>query len=323
MVCPLPPRYNPKYKLCMFSRRTFLKAASVGAAGFAVAAATRDMEANGYTGTPIIERIRLSIPNLPKEFASYRIGFLTDLHLGLWVPQSWITHALETVRDEKVDLLLLGGDYIFVSDNPLWSATRCIRNSDYLGMNRAEMASTAFADILRLISRHTFPDGTYAVVGNHEHWNSLELFSKASKEFPSIHVLINDEVSISRGGSSLDILGVDDHLTGFPIKPPPRRGPSGERVRILLSHNPDYVATLLEEEARAFDLALCGHTHGGQVRIPGLTGAIIPVQDPRFMAGLTSLSSGYVYTSRGLGVVGLPFRVNCPPEITIIELVAA
>jgi predicted MPP superfamily phosphohydrolase len=304
----------------MLSRRTFLKAASVGAAGFAVAAARRDMEDDGYTGTPVIERLTISLPDLPKDLASYRIGFLTDLHLGMWVPPSWITHALETLQRERVDILLLGGDYIFVSDNPVWSATRAIRNSDYIGLSRRETAAKAFSDALRLISQHSYPDGTYAVVGNHEHWNSIELFQLASKEFPSIRVLINEEVSVHRGVATLNILGVDDHLTGFPMKPPPRPGSPKEHTRILLSHNPDYVATLLEEEMNAFDIALCGHTHGGQVCIPGLTGTIIPVQDPRFMVGLTRVNSGYVYTSRGLGVVGLPFRVNCPPEITIIEL---
>jgi hypothetical protein len=278
------------------------------------------MQNDGYTGTPRIEHLSLSIPNLSPDLASYRIGFLTDLHLGMWVPPAWITNALETMHNERVDILLLGGDYIFVSDNPVWSATRCIRNPDYLGMKRREIASKAFFDALKLISQHSYPDGTYAVVGNHEHWNSLALFQEAAKNFPAIRVLINEEVSIARGAATLDILGVDDHLTGFPMKPPPRRGPSSEHTRILLSHNPDYVATLLEEELNAFDVALCGHTHGGQVRIPGLTGVIIPVQDPRFMAGLTRVNSGFVYTSRGLGVVGIPFRINCPPEITVIEL---
>lgn len=304
----------------MLSRRTFLKAASIGAAGFAVAAARRDMADDGYTGSAVIERLTLSIPYLPQDLVSYRIGFLTDLHLGMWVPPSWITRALETMRDERVDILLLGGDYIFVSDNPIWSATRCVRNHNYLGMKRREIAAKAFSDVLRLISQHTYPDGTYAVVGNHEHWNSLELFQAAAKNTRNIRVLINEEVSITRGAASLDILGVDDHLTGFPIRPPSRLGPPEQRTRILLSHNPDYVATLLENDVHAFDIALCGHTHGGQVRIPGLTGTIIPVQDPRFMAGLTYVNPGFVYTSRGLGVVGLPFRVNCPPEMTVIEL---
>ena len=304
----------------MLSRRSFLKGATVGAAGFAFAAAARDMEPDGYTGTPVVEHLTIPIRDLPKQFSGYKIGFLTDLHLGLWVPQAWITHALETITSANVDILLLGGDYIFVSDTPIWTFTRCIRNHDYIGMKRSPMAAKAFADILGIIARYTFRDGIVGVVGNHEHWNSYELFANAAQEFPSIRVLLNEEVSIDRDGASLDVLGVDDYLTGFPVKPPPRRGPSNKRPRILLSHNPDFVAAILAEEAPSFDLALCGHTHGGQVRIPGLTGTLIPVQDPRFVSGLTSLDGTHVYTSRGLGVVGLPFRVNCPPEITIIEL---
>ena len=304
----------------MISRRTFLKTAALGSAGVAVGAAVRDINTDTYTGNPIVEKVTLSVPNLPPAFNSYRIGFLTDLHLGLWVPTSWITHALDTLKEAQVDVLILGGDYIFVSDNPLWSVAHCIRNEDYRTLSREEMAGKAFHDVLRIIAEYHFNDGTYGVVGNHEHWNSYELFAKAAKEFPSIKILLNEEISVTRGGDSLDILGVDDFLTGFPIKPSARRGSPGTHARILVSHNPDYVATLLAEESNLFDIALCGHTHGGQVRIPGLTNTIIPVQDPRFLAGLTSLDDAYVYTSRGLGVVGLPFRFNCPPEITIIDL---
>lgn len=307
----------------MLSRRTFLKGVTVGAAGLAVGAAARDMAPDGYTGTPIVERLTLPIRELPREFIGYKIGFLTDLHLGIWVPQSWITHALDTLSSANVDLLLLGGDYIYICDTPIWSLARCIRNNDYLGMKRAPMTARAFSDVLRIIARYSFRDGTVGVVGNHEHWNSYALFAEAVKEFPSIRILMNEEISIDRGGVSLDILGVDDYLTGFPIKPPARRGPPSERPRILLSHNPDFVAEVLEEGPPSFDIALCGHTHGGQVRLPCLTGAVIPVQDPRFMSGLTTLDGTHVYTSRGLGVVGLPFRVNCPPEITVIELQSA
>jgi hypothetical protein len=301
----------------MLSRRALLQSATLAGTGIAVAAVTRDMRSDGYTGTPVLERLKLSVPNLPRAFKGYRIGYLTDLHLGLWVPQSWITDAIETLQREKVDILLLGGDYIFVSDNPLWDTTGCIRNTDYLDMSREEMARKAFSDVCGLIATYTFPDGIVGVVGNHEHWNSIELFMMAARAHPSLRILINESHHIARGDASIELLGVDDFLTGFPIKPPPR---STVSTRILLSHNPDYVAMLLEEEKNAFDLALCGHTHGGQVRVPGLMGVVIPVQDPRFMSGLTDIDTGYVYTSRGLGVVGLPIRVNCPPEITVIEL---
>ena len=283
----------------------------------AVGAVSRDMRPDGYTGTPVVERLKLTIPHLAQSFRGYRIGYLTDLHLGLWVPQSWVTQAIEALIQENVDILLLGGDYIFVSDNPLWETTGCIRNADYLDRPRPEMAENAFADICRIIAGYSFRDGIVGVVGNHENWNSIELFMSAVRKHPSLRILINESHVITREGSSLEILGVDDFLTGFPIKPPPR---GSDSPRILLSHNPDYVASLLEEETRSFDIALCGHTHGGQVRLPGVMGVVIPVQDPRFMSGLTDIGTGYVYTSRGLGVVGLPIRVNCPPEITVIEL---
>jgi predicted MPP superfamily phosphohydrolase len=301
----------------MLSRRALFKTATLAGTGIAVAAVTRDMRPDGYTGTPVLERLNLSIPNLSPAFRGYRIGYLTDLHLGLWVPQSWITDAIETLLRERVDMLVLGGDYIFVNDNPVWEATGCIRNTDYLDMSRADMARKAFSDVCALIARYSFPDGIVGIVGNHENWNSIELFMTAARAHPSLRILINESHRIARGDSSIELLGVDDFLTGFPIKPPPR---GTEPTRILLSHNPDYVAILLEEEKAAFDLALCGHTHGGQVRVPGVMGVVIPVQDPRFMSGLTDIGTGYVYTSRGLGVVGLPIRVNCPPEITVIEL---
>jgi len=301
----------------MLSRRALLQTATLTGTGLAVAAVTDDMRPDGYTGTPVLEKLTLKIPNLPAPFRGYRIGYLTDLHLGLWVPQSWVTNAIETLLKENVDILLLGGDYIFVSDNPLWETTHCLRNADYLDMPRAEMAERAFNDICRIISTYSFKDGIVGIVGNHEHWNSIELFMNAARKHASLKVLINEGHLITRGDASIELLGVDDHLTGFPIKPPPRTAGTS---RILLSHNPDYVATLLEEETHSFDLALCGHTHGGQVRVPGLMSTVIPVQDPRFMSGLTDLGTGYVYTSRGLGVVGLPIRFNCPPEITVIEL---
>ena len=301
----------------MLSRRALLQSATLAGTGIAVAAVTRDMRPDGYTGTPVLERLKLTVSNLPPAFKGYRIGYLTDLHLGLWVPQSWITNAIETLLREEVDILLLGGDYIFVTDNPLWETTGCIRNTKYLDISRAEMAKRAFSDVCEIIARYSFRDGIVGVVGNHENWNSIDLFMTAARAHPSLRILINESHRITRGDSSIEILGVDDFLTGFPIKPPPR---ATESTRILLTHNPDYVAMLLEEENNSFDLALCGHTHGGQVRVPGLMGVVIPVQDPRFMSGLTDIGIGYVYTSRGLGVVGLPIRVNCPPEITVIEL---
>ena len=302
----------------MLSRRAFLQSALVASSGAAIGATVYDLKSDGYTGTPIVERISVHLSNLPDAFNGYRIGFLTDIHLGMWVPLEWIHHALELLRQANVDLLILGGDYVFVTENPVWKLTHCIRNSKYMGLSKAEATANIFRDIGEIFSQYTFRDGTIGVVGNHEHWNSIALFTQTMKEFPQLRFLINEEVTISRGEQTLNVLGVDDFLTGLPILPPPRSTTS--TTRILISHNPDYVANLLTDAPSSFNLALCGHTHGGQVRLPGVGTFIVQVQDPRFVQRLFTVVNATVYTSRGLGVVGLPFRVNCPPEITICEL---
>jgi predicted MPP superfamily phosphohydrolase len=302
----------------MLSRRAFLQSALIASSGAAVGATVYDLRIDGYTGSPVVEHLRIRLPNLPEAFHGYRIGFLTDIHLGMWVPHEWIHHAIEVLQKADVDILLLGGDYIFVTENPVWRYTHCIRNSSYMDLSKSEATAKIFREVGEIFSSYTFRDGTIGVVGNHEHWNSLPLFTETMKAFPKLRFLINEEVTISRNGQAISLLGVDDFLTGLPTVPPPRSGTA--TTRILMSHNPDYVANLLNDEPSSFDLALCGHTHGGQVRLPGVGGFIVQVQDPRFVQGLVKIGDATVYTSRGLGVVGLPFRVNCPPEITIFEL---
>lgn len=301
----------------MLSRRAFLQSALIASSGAAVGATVYDLKDDGYTGSPVTEHLRIRIPTLPPAFDGYRIGFLTDIHLGMWVPHEWIHRALEVLRKADIDLLILGGDYVFVSDNPVWRYAHCIRNASYTGLSKIETTAKVFREIGEIFSQYTFRDGTIGVVGNHEHWNSLPLFTQTMRDFPKLRFLINDEVSISRQEQSLSVFGVDDFLTGIPTLPPPR---TSSIPRILISHNPDYVANLLTDAPSSFDFAMCGHTHGGQVRLPGIGGFIVQVQDPRFVQGLVMAGDAAVYTSRGLGVVGLPFRVNCPPEITIFEL---
>jgi predicted MPP superfamily phosphohydrolase len=303
----------------MISRRTFLKSALIGSTGVATGLAFNDMRPDGYSGTARVEEHRILIPRLPSAFHGYRIGFLTDIHLGIWVPQSWIEHAVNELQRRGIDLLILGGDYIHVSASRAWQTAGAVRNTDYDGLSRRDMSAKIYRDVLTLISRAHVPDGIIGVVGNHEHWNFFPLFLQALRDFPSVKILINEEMEIARKDHRLSIFGVDDYVTGIPLLPP-ERAPEANRSRILISHNPDYVAALLNRKENAFDFAMCGHTHGGQIRLPVVGGLLIQIRDNRFMSGLASVGESTVYTSRGLGVVGLPFRVNCPPEITIFEL---
>lgn len=303
----------------MISRRTFLKSAVIGSTGVAAALVGDDLRADGYSGTPRLEERKIVIPSLPSAFQGYRIGFLTDIHLGIWVPQSWIEHALTVLTQRGVDLLILGGDYIHISASRAWQTVGAVRNTDYDDLSRRDMAAKIYRDALTIFARFSFPDGTIGVVGNHEHWNFFPFFTETARAFPSLRFLINEEIEIRRGGQALSLYGVDDYVTGIPLLPPDRRR-EGNRARILVSHNPDYVAALLGLREDPFDFAMCGHTHGGQVRLPLLGGVLMQIRDNRFMSGPVVVGESTVYTSRGLGVVGLPFRFDCPPEITIFDL---
>lgn len=304
------------------SRRRFLQGGALIAGAASLVAAHADMGVDSSAGHIVDETVRIAVPGLPKAFDGYRIGFFTDIHLGIWVPDEWIAWGLEKLRAHSPDLLVLGGDYILANDNPLWPMLGFIRNDAYAGMDSEDAVPLLFSSAAKILASYSPPDGIVAVVGNHERWNSIDLFYDAFRNYPSIKVLVNEELSVQRGSESLLFFGSDDYLTGLPSALPAPTIPEVS-ARILISHNPDYVSEILKRDIAHFSLALCGHTHGGQVRIPGLVSLAAPVRDTRFLAGLVEVDNRQVYTSRGLGLVGLPFRVNCPPEVTTIELRAA
>ncbi len=303
----------------LISRRAFLQGSALLAGGAAFAAAHADMGIDSAAGRIVDETVRVTVPDLPKAFDGYRIAFFTDIHLGIWVPDEWVAWGLEKLRAHSPDLLVLGGDYILANDNPVWPMLGLIRNDSYAGMDSEDAVPLMFATAAKILSSYSPPDGIVAVVGNHERWNSIDLFYDAFRRYPAIRVLVNEELLVRRGSESLLFFGSDDYLTGLPAVPPAATIP-GVSARVLVTHNPDYVSEVLKRDAAHFSLALCGHTHGGQVRLPGLVSMAAPVRDTRFLSGLVQVDGRWVYTSRGLGVVGLPFRVNCPPEITTIEL---
>jgi predicted MPP superfamily phosphohydrolase len=307
----------------MISRRQFLRSAAFGAVALGAGTLWHDLRYDGYSSDFILENLVFTIPGLPPAFDGYRIGFLTDIHLGTWVPESWIERALASLREQRIDLLLLGGDYILVNESSLWDSLGACRNPTYSHLSKAIASERIYRSFARCMQQVTFPDGIFAVVGNHEHWNMFPVFEAAMRGHPTVQVLINREVSIKRADQELLIFGVDDYLTGIPSWPPSRELQEGRAARIILSHNPDYLTAILERPEHAFSLALCGHTHGGQIVLPALGPIAAQVLDRRFIAGTHLTNAGQIiYTSRGLGVVGLPFRFNCPAEVSVCTLKA-
>jgi uncharacterized protein len=165
----------------------------------------------------------------------------------------------------------------------------------------------------RLDTKH----GLFAVLGNHDHYRGARIVSDGLRR-ASIRVLMNEGVGLTVGDGSIFLAGIDSVSSGQPNPRAAFSARKNEAVSLALVHEPDYINEL--SRLVHVDLQLSGHTHGGQVRIPGLGAIILPQWGYRYVEGLYRVGSSQVYTSRGIGMVGLPFRFNCPPEVTEITL---
>ena len=293
------------------SRREFLR---LCAAGLALGGTASLAQASVFAFDRIEHDIALR--DLPRDFEGYRIGFLTDFHLGPFVPHDWILDAMRIVHEGRIDLLILGGDYQGVPDSAVSKLFGAFRNDRYEHISEDALPWKIFADFSDLLSTVTPPDGIIAVLGNHDRRNSPVACADTLRRHPGLTLLENERCIIRRGPSELEIAGVADYLTTIPRVPLLKR----PRQSILISHNPDFISTLSRAGGLDFGLVLCGHTHGGQIRLPVLGGLIYNVNDLRFADGFAEVGGTRVYTSRGIGMVELPFRLHCPPETTIFTL---
>ena len=154
----------------------------------------------------------------------------------------------------------------------------------------------------------------FAVLGNHDHYTRQPQRLRAMLEDLGIQVLHNRSVRLRRGGGVLSLAGVDDMLLGAPDLASALAGTSGPVV--LLSHHPDLFFDAMRHDVA---LMLSGHTHGGQIRVPGLP-VLVRQSRYRLDAGRYRAGGTELLVSRGIGAVGLPFRFGCPPEAVLVRL---
>jgi uncharacterized protein len=296
------------------SRRSFLSLIPVqtalwsGTSSFGMTDVTEDVE---------VSLLEVSLPDLPAEFEGYRIAFLSDLHYGVTFSESLLERIVTYLANSELDLLLLGGDYVYVPLTWLSKHEAFIRNREFLGLGPYQTVSAIFGELGRRLNKLSMPDGIIGIYGNHDRWHNptacQDLFDRIGAK-----LLVNDVISINRGDKTLTIFGTDDFLTGFPTPPPQKI--SGE-VNILLTHNPDYVAALLRtgHQFRPH-LTLCGHTHGGQIALPYVGALHYNIYTDILGCGTTSLEHGFIYTGRGLGTVEIPLRIGVRPELPVFTL---
>lgn len=231
----------------------------------------------------------VTIADLPRDLDGYTILQISDLHLDM---HAAFTEALEQrIRGLRYDLCVLTGDYRAKTFGPI---------------------AATLAELRRL--RPHIDSPVYAILGNHD---SIRMVP--AMEEMGYRMLLNECARIERGGDAFFLAGIDDahfyrlenfHRAAHEI-------PAGA-VSILLSHTPE----VYRHAAHAgFDLMLCGHTHGGQICLPGGVPVLTDADIPRRLArGPWRFHEMAGYTSAGAGSSIVDVRLNCPPEVTLHRL---
>jgi len=294
------------------SRRQFLQTLGALAGSLSIAP-------TAFASSIELKELTVTIPNLPPSFSGYRIGFLSDLHLGVWVTNEEIESAVLKLRLAKIDIALVGGDLIGLSDGFPGGLIPYAPNKEFKRMSKSERPAAIFNRVADLLSPLRPPDGIHAVYGNHDNWVNPKLCAD-SLTTRKINLLVNSKFEVRRGPDILTLLGPDDYWTGSPyLVVPPKK--EANELRVVLAHNPDYVSYLLTKTSYEVDIALCGHTHGGQIKLPIIGPLFYNLEDLRLAEGLYTSGNTHVFTTRGIGMVELPLRINCPPEVNVITLV--
>jgi predicted MPP superfamily phosphohydrolase len=275
------------------NRRMFLKTAVATAVPAApIAAASYGMY---EAGSVRIERPRLTVPKLPGSFDGLRVAFLTDIHHGPYVGLDYVTSLVRTTLALSPDVILLGGDY-------------SSQESKYIG------------PCFEVLADLKAPLGVFGVLGNHDYMDGLSQ-SLAGFRRAGILELTNAGVWLERGTSRLRLAGVDDLWCGRPDLCSALGDARASDACLLVSHNPDFAERLLDPRV---GLVLSGHTHGGQIVIPGAGSPFVPsAYGQKYARGLVQAPTTRVYVSRGLGTATPHIRWNCPPELTLLTLTRA
>jgi predicted MPP superfamily phosphohydrolase len=251
---------------------------------------------------PHVVKLEIPLARLPESFDGLTIAQLSDFHYEDHFSVVPIRKAVETVQSLRPDVIVLTGDFVTV---PI------IERPDSL--RRALNTAAPCAEILQELHA---PLGRFAVLGNHDGEAGPVRITHTLGEH-GIPVLRNQSVPLERGTHRLWLAGIDDVLRGEPDLGVTLEKIPANEATILLAHEPDFAD---ESSLQAVDLQLSGHSHGGQIWIPGIGAPWLPPLSRRYPRGLYRISKLILYTNVGIGTIHAPIRINCPPEITLITL---
>lgn len=252
-----------------------------------------------------VRRLRFPLRGLPRELDGFRIVQISDVHHGPWLSLADLHRVVATANALRPDLIVLTGDYV-------------LHDRVY-----AAPAVAALSDLRA-------PVGVVATLGNHDWYESADLLRDL---FPrtGIPMLDNtrlfvrpDRTLAREADGGLCIAGVGDYWRDRQFYDAALGGVSDAMPRILLSHNPDVAEdSKFIASGHRVDLMVSGHTHGGQIRLPGVPALVTYSHyGQKYLCGLARGPVCPVYTSAGVGMSKMPVRIGVPPEITEIQLSA-
>lgn len=276
------------------TRREFLMGTSLGAA----MALSGERYAHSVEPEWVeVTRRALTIPGWPPTFDGLRVAHLTDLHHSPMVSLEYLEGCVTTVKRERPDLVVLTGDYVTQG-------------------RRKEFIEPVAAAVGNLAA----PLGVFASLGNHDVWAGAPAVCEALARH-GVAVLRNQHADLSRRGGGLSVVGLGDLWTeGVDLAGAFREVPA-DRASLILMHNPD---TFEEWPAGRPGLILAGHTHGGQVVIPGYGPPFVPSRYGRkYARGLFERADATMYVNRGLGTTVVHVRFLARPEIALLTIHSA
>jgi len=250
--------------------------------------------------TPTVTHLNLPLGATATGLAGVTIAFLADLHVGGYYSLADLAGLVEQVNQLRPDVVALGGDYV-----------------------------TYYADVMGevtpILGRLSAPLGIFAINGNHDWWTDEGIVLGALRQV-GVRVLVDEAAPVRVKGARFWLIGLDDIWKEREGKKPiadlaqiVAGIPAGE-PRLLLVHNPDYLAIM---PPVTIDLVLAGHTHGGQICLPGGRALLAPsAYGRRYLAGLAHTPHAPAYISRGIGAMTVPLRWHCPPEIVVVHLIS-
>lgn len=257
----------------------------------------------GFSGFEV-RQVEVRLKGLPPALEGFRIGQITDVHVGAFIDTAYVRAAVAAMNEAGVDLQVMTGDLL-----------------DDLSQLEESMAA---------LETCKAPHGMLAILGNHEHWRGLRpilaAYEASARRGSPVRLLVDEAHVLEHAGQAVRVVGVDYPMAGRGIGAKLERMQHSASVAfegmvpgelvLCLSHHPDFFPLAAERGAR---LTLSGHTHGGQVAILGWPLFRFAFD---YMLGRYRRGDHHLYVSGGTGH-WLPFRLGVPAEVTVFTLRAA